>query len=347
VDSVTGATGYRVYADGTAIGTTTGQWSTSFNLINADLALVGFPYDLTVRTVGVPFLVLDSPRSDALVFDPAPPAAPTGLSISGTSLLWGTVTGATGYRVYADGTAIGTVTGQWVNNFNLANANPPLAAGTTELTVVALGLPNSAHSAPFGLTLVALPAPANVAVSGGNLTWATVPGNAGFRIYAEGEHIGTAGTTATSFNLANANPPLAVGTTELTVVAVGSFANRTVTSPHSDPATFALYEKEGITVDFADFRDMAQDLDITGPTVSLWGPPVPVTVGNIPAGGTIRWFFAGREITGTAVTNGGATLYLGSRIHGEPLGIGTHFLTVEVTLGGRIYSRRITFTVER
>jgi|GEM_PF-4302124 len=61
--------------------------------------------------------------------------APTGLQIHGSTLTWNTVSGAVGYRVYADGFPVsGTVTSL---NFNLANVG--LAAGTRLIQVRALG----------------------------------------------------------------------------------------------------------------------------------------------------------------------------------------------------------------
>jgi len=112
---------------------------------------------------------------------------------------------------------------------------------------------------------------------------------------------------------------------------------------------------EDFTISFADFRDMAQDIPITGPTISLVGAyPHPasasITVSNpeLYDADSIRWIFRGTQISGSMVSgNYGETLTLGPRIHGNTLGEGEHFLTLEVGINGVPYSRRITFTVVR
>ena len=79
-------------------------------------------------------------------------------------------------------------------------------------------------------------------------------------------------------------------------------------------------------------------------------PPPTITVANptLYDPGSIRWFFQGTEITGDMVSGThGQTLTLGPRIHGNLLSIGTHFLTVEVSVNGVPFSRRISFTVQR
>jgi len=113
--------------------------------------------------------------------------------------------------------------------------------------------------------------------------------------------------------------------------------------------------RENFTIGFADFRDMAQDIFIAGPTISLVGTyPHPVSA-NISVStperydaNSIRWIFRGTQIVGSMVSGDyGEVLTLGPRIHGNPLGEGEHFLTVEVGVNEVPYSRRITFTVVR
>jgi len=106
----------------------------------------------------------------------------------------------------------------------------------------------------------------------------------------------------------------------------------------------------GFTIGFADFVDMAPEVPIIGPVIRLGGGWETITVTD-PAQydvGSIGWFFLGTRITGTMVSGfHGETLTLGPLIHGNLLGVGTHFLTVEVSVNGVPYSRRIAFTVER
>ena len=98
----------------------------------------------------------------------------------------------------------------------------------------------------------------------------------------------------------------------------------------------------------------AIDIDLPGPTVSLVGVSQRIQVTGAHLYGNIEWFFDGRRIDNANPAYGsyvsgaqGQFLTLGSRIHGELLDIGTHFLTVEVVLadGGERRSRRIVFTV--
>jgi len=96
--------------------------------------------------------------------------------------------------------------------------------------------------------------------------------------------------------------------------------------------------------------------DIPGPTISLLdnqNNPVTINVTNSADFNSIRWFFGGIPIgtnpaQGSYVSNGGASLTLGPRIHGNLLDTGTFFLTVEVVRSsdGQQHSRRISFEVK-
>jgi len=120
-------------------------------------------------------------------------------------------------------------------------------------------------------------------------------------------------------------------------------------------ASIAIRSREYFNISFADFVNLAPDIPITGPTISLVGNHPHPASANINVtnptqydAGSIRWLFHGTQITGNMVSgiNGGA-LTLGPRIHGNALGEGIHFLTVEVSVNGVPYSRRIAFTVVR
>jgi len=112
--------------------------------------------------------------------------------------------------------------------------------------------------------------------------------------------------------------------------------------------------REDFTISFADFRDIIPDISMTGPSIRLVGSPAEtsatITVIN-PLQydrNSIRWIFDGTQITGNMVSGShGEKLTLGPRIHSNPLGEGTHFLTVEVSVNGVPFSRRIEFAVTR
>ena len=121
-------------------------------------------------------------------------------------------------------------------------------------------------------------------------------------------------------------------------------------------ANVNVQEPGGFTISLPDFPPAGGGIltDIPGPTVSLLGQPQTIRVTNPGAfdPGSIRWLFDGKQIEsgpseGSHVSGAsGEILTLGPRIHGDLLDTGTHFLTVEVTVGGELRSRRISFTVE-
>ena len=69
-DTIWGASGYRVYANGKLIGTTADMWDTYFDLETADPPLLSSPYELTVVAVGQPGITRDSPPSMPYTFTP-------------------------------------------------------------------------------------------------------------------------------------------------------------------------------------------------------------------------------------------------------------------------------------
>ena len=149
---------------------------------------------------------------------------------------------------------------------------------------------------------------------------------------------------------------VSIGTNSNTYIAevadVGQGITVTVTrsgnpgSITSDPVL--IMPREDITISFADL-DRAPDIPIIGPTLSLTSSLTPnITVTNPWQydTGSIRWFFQGTQITGSMISGtSGERFTLGLRIHDTFIGIGTHFLTVEVSINGVPYSRRIAFTV--
>lgn len=108
-DLVTGATGYRVYRDGTRVTETTNR---TFN----DTGLTpGTLYSYTVSSLNLTSIPPESAQSSPVtVTTPNTPAVPTGLTAVATAggvvLDWNNVTGATGYTIFRNGTEIDTST---------------------------------------------------------------------------------------------------------------------------------------------------------------------------------------------------------------------------------------------
>lgn len=108
-DLVVGATGYRVYRDGTRVTETTNR---TFN----DTGLTpGTLYSYTVSSLNLTSVPPESAQSSPVtVTTPNTPAVPTGLTAvptaGGVVLDWNNVTGATGYTIFRNGTEIDTST---------------------------------------------------------------------------------------------------------------------------------------------------------------------------------------------------------------------------------------------
>jgi len=117
-------------------------------------------------------------------------------------------------------------------------------------------------------------------------------------------------------------------------------------------AAVTVQEGAGFGITLPAFPPAGIIPDIDGPTFGILELPRTINVTNYEDFSSIRWFFDGREIGtnpihGSTVSDNGASLTIGPRIHGTLLDIGTHILTVEVTRlsDGEPHSRRISFTV--
>ena len=112
--------------------------------------------------------------------------------------------------------------------------------------------------------------------------------------------------------------------------------------------------REDFTISFAEFTDRAPEVAIPGPAIRIVGSPAETTMRLTVTDhyrfdpGSIGWYFRGTRIDdGHMIDGAGETLILGPRIHGNLIGLGTHFLTVEGRINGVPYGIRIAFTVER
>jgi len=149
----------------------------------------------------------------------------------------------------------------------------------------------------------------------------------------------------------------AAGTAEIRGLAVGTAVVHAVSV--ADPTlrhqvTVEVLEPGDITITPPQFPpdDGGILVDIVGPVLSILATePAIIRITNPEVFDTIRWFFddtliiddiaQGSFVSGTY----GEILNLLPTIHGVEVGIGTHFLTVEVEMDGELRSRRIVFEI--
>ncbi|MFN8167405.1 MAG: hypothetical protein U0S36_01330 [Candidatus Nanopelagicales bacterium] len=197
------ATGYRIYRGGVQVGT-----STTTGFIDTGLAN-GTSYSWTV--VAVNGTVSSAPSSPVTGTPVAtPPAAPTALSATPgngqVALTWTASSGATGYRVYRNGTLVGSPASTGYTDTGLTN-------GTAYSWTVAAVRQNSAPSAqssPVTATPVVPPlaAPSGLAATPGDrqvaLSWTAVSGATSYQVYRGATLVGSpTGTTFTDTGLVN------------------------------------------------------------------------------------------------------------------------------------------------
>jgi len=192
--TVSGATGYTVYKNGTAVGTVTSASDTVTGLTD------GTTYSFTVAATASGGTSAPS-GAVAATPEPAAPAVPTGLVATAgdgrVGLTWTPVAGATGYRVYANGGSVGTVT-------SASDTVTGLTDGTTySFTVAATnGGGSSAQSGAVTATpeppvpavpcgLVATPGDGQVTVS-----WGAVSGATGYVVDVNGVSVGAVTSTS-------------------------------------------------------------------------------------------------------------------------------------------------------
>ena len=133
-------------------------------------------------------------------------------------------------------------------------------------------------------------------------------------------------------------------TITVTVTRTGNFGS--ITSTPTAPVIAFGYGT--FTITFAQIQDMAPTIPLPQP-ISLSNPThasTTISVSPPPGGGfhSINWYFDGATpVPAGTVSLDGTTLTLDARIHRNQ--VRTHFVTVEVEIGGRLYSRVITFSV--
>jgi len=321
--SVAGNHGFAIYVGGIRRHTTAAN-ATSFNLSNLTPPLGVGNHSIQVRSLSEVNnqFQLDSDLSDTANFTVNPPTvtlpAPASVTISGTTVSWGSVAGNHGFAIYVGGIRR-HATAANATSFNLSNLTPPLGVGNHSIQVRSLSEVNNqfqldselSGSANFTVNppTVTLPAPASVTISGTTVSWGSVAGNHGFAIYVGGIRRHTTAANATSFNLSNLTPPLGVGNHSIQVRSLSEVNNQfQLDSDLSDSANFT----------------------VNPPTVTL-PAPASVTI----SGTTVSW--------GSVAGNHGFAIYVGGiRRHTTtanatsfnlsnltpPLGVGNHSIQV-------------------
>ena len=284
-------------------------------------------------------------------------AAPR-VSLVGSVVSWGEVPGAGGYSIRIGGTQVtGEALGPGARSFDLGDLS--LDVGNHVVTLVAVHPTNSSQNSPpsNAVTFAVVAQVATrlstpwITLAGSVVSWNAVAGAGGYSVRVDGSQIagGELEHGARSFDLACLG--LEAGDYVVTVIAVHP-TNSSQNSLPSNAVMFSITVEEDFTISFADFVDMAPDISIIGPTLRLFSGPSTATITVTNPGQydphSIRWFLHGTRITGAMVSGSHGQIFtLGPLIDGSPLGIGTHFLTVEVSVNGMPFSRRIAFTVVR
>jgi len=358
---VSGAGGYSLHVDGVGVaGGDLGPGARTFDL--ADLGLPEGDHEITLVAIGVPSTSLNSLPSNTVIYqvpqDPGPGLqqlpAPV-IYLDGETLRWATVSGAGGYSLRVNGIepAGGNLT-PGTTSFNLAGLGLP--EGNHFITLVALGIIDASLNSPpsnfvtFTVEpgaepgLPVLDAPV-IELDYETLRWQMVPGADGYSLLVGGTERVRLGPLDTYFSLTGLGLP--VGTHVITLVAIG-VPGESLSSPVSNAVTLhvMIYTGVTVTVTLPDMRDQAADLDIQGPTFSMTGEPSQIVFDSEEHDVTsVGWFIGDDPVPAGTVEVVGTlyTLTLDSRIHGNM--DGPHFVTLEVEIGGRRYSRTIAFTV--
>lgn len=196
-----------------------------------------------------------------------------------------------------------------------------------------------------------LPRP-QIELEGSLVSWNEIQGAGGYSLRVDGIERARIGYAVTSFDLAELDLP--PGTYSVSLVALG-VQGESLDSLASETVFFRIIFDGEFTINPPDFPPLGGDIpvDIPGPEFGLLDGPITIRVERPwefdP--GSIAWYFDGVRIGddhayGSFVSGPfGEILSLGSRVHGELLGPGVHFLTVKVTLNGQLRARRVSFTV--
>jgi glucose/arabinose dehydrogenase/chitodextrinase len=245
-----GVTGYRIYRNGTQVGSVLGNVTTFTHT-----GLTAGTYSYTVRAVDAAGNLSDaSTAATAIVPDSVKPTAPTNLTAtlgSGNVVLrWNASTdniGVTGYRVYQGGTQIAQVAGN-VLTYTHTGVAGPLSYVVRAIDAAGnLSDPSNTRNvtAPDGIKPTV---PGNLTATAGTsqvvLNWEASTDNAavtGYRIYRAGTQVGSVNGTTLTFTHTNVAP----GTHSYTVRAIDAAGNL---SDPSNTQTVTLADTQAPTV---------------------------------------------------------------------------------------------------
>ena len=230
-ESVNNAYGYEIYHDNTKlveIPTAAIDLSNYFQAVGS--------YNIYVVALGKGFNVSSNKSAKfTYVIEQVLPtlAKPVNLNISNDILTWSAVTNATSYRIYSNGSQLGTSSS---TSYSLAS----LSYGTFDLQVQAIanGYNSSEKSDPeeYVINPIQLPAPTNLGISGKSLTWNPVANAGSYTITLSTGVILSVGKNTTSKDLSSYLTN--VGTYTATVKAGGS--GRYIASEPSDAYTILI-----------------------------------------------------------------------------------------------------------
>ncbi|WP_281228764.1 beta strand repeat-containing protein [Flavobacterium aquiphilum] len=198
--AVTGATGYKIYKDGVYVSSVNAPTTTSS--LSGLTSGISYNIQVLASNISGDGALCTSVSMSTL------PGAPTGLAFSGgtaasVNFSWAAVTGATGYKIYKDGTYVssvsvptttGSLTGLTVGTSYNVQILASNASGDGALcTSVSM---STLPGAPAGLTF------SSATATSINFSWTAITGATGYKIYKDGVYVSsvTAPTTTGSLS---------------------------------------------------------------------------------------------------------------------------------------------------
>ena len=223
-EAIQNASGYHIYVDGVRR-TTTPIGGTTFNL--ATLTLPLGVHEIQVRAIHPSIYIADSALSTPACFtNQMTLFAPLGLTLTGSTVGWNSVTNADGYHIYA-GAIRKTTTLVTVTEFNLATLD--LDFGIHDIQVRATN--NSPYILDSGLSnwvrwtkTTTLIAPTGVSVTpAGVVTWDTVIHATGYHLYVGGIRRTSAPLSETTFSFMTLLPDFGTHNIQVRAINPSSF----------------------------------------------------------------------------------------------------------------------------
>ncbi|QQE80032.1 S-layer family protein [Alicyclobacillus sp. SO9] len=246
--SVTGATGYNVYINGTKV-TSSPVTATSY-VVSGESA--GTTYHVTVTAVNAGGESAMS-TADTVTTLPNVPGVPTSLTHSnltqtGWTESWSSVTGATGYNVYINGTKVTSspvsstsypVTGESAGatyhvTVTAVNAGGESATSTADSVTTVPGVPTSlSHS--------------SVTQTGWTESWSSVSGTTGYNVYINGTKVTSSPVAGTSYVVSGESAGTTYHVTVTAVNAGGESAASTADSVTTVPGVPTSLSHSSVT----------------------------------------------------------------------------------------------------